>query len=162
MPSEQPPTRVAGLTEDEVRETAVLLLATDLTLCDGMKAAEALAHVRGYYEAINDPEGPWADGKHMGDCTKQPNTCIRCQVEEAEAEARRRFDDEPAQPEQPRGEEARAEAWASGNVKLQGGRPVGKGGATNDRGAPAATFASPAPPRGEGDDLAARNRRVEE
>jgi hypothetical protein len=24
----------------------------------------------------------WKDGKHMGDCTKEPNTCIRCMVEE--------------------------------------------------------------------------------
>ena len=31
----------------------------------------------------------WRDGKHMGDCTGEPNTCYRCLVEEMVDDARK-------------------------------------------------------------------------
>jgi hypothetical protein len=36
-------------------------------------------------ESMNDPI--WADGKHCGDCTKQPATCNRCVLEDIEKQA---------------------------------------------------------------------------
>lgn len=58
---------------------------------------------------------------------------------------------EPAQPEQPRGEEARVDPACQTHGCPDPAECEAAGGCVD-----------PAPPRGEGDDLAARNRRVEE
>lgn len=36
-------------------------------------------------ESLNDPE--WADGKHFGDCTNYPMTCMRCLIDGFKEEA---------------------------------------------------------------------------
>ena len=77
------------LTAEEVRNAAICLLAADNALCDGMTPEEAVAFVRRQEAALD--EEPWANGKHHGDCTKQPETCTRCMFEDAEKEARLRY-----------------------------------------------------------------------
>ncbi len=83
-----------GLTDEEVRNAAICLLASDSAMCDGMTPERAVEFVRGMENALNT-EPYWKDGGHMGDCTKQPCTCARCMFEEAEAEARARYVGDP-------------------------------------------------------------------
>jgi hypothetical protein len=80
------------LTNEEVRNAAICLLAADSALCDSMTPERAVAFIRGIEEAMNTEEC-WANGRHEGDCTKKPFSCARCMFEEAEDEARRRFTD---------------------------------------------------------------------
>ena len=35
------------------------------------------------YRMDNDPDSPWLDGRHCGDCTKTAHTCVRCLYENA-------------------------------------------------------------------------------
>ena len=79
------------LTDEEVRNAAICLLAADAALCDCMDPEEAVSFIRRIEKSLD--EEPWADGKHEGDCTKQPMTCIRCMIEGAEDEARKRFEE---------------------------------------------------------------------
>lgn len=74
------------MTPKEIRESAVLLLASDLAF-EHPDAESALAWARRIENSVdNDPL--WADGKHCGDCTQQPHTCSRCLLESYEDVAR--------------------------------------------------------------------------
>jgi hypothetical protein len=79
-------------TDREIRETAVLLLAADIALCDSMDAWEALFMAKNIERTLMfDKE--WSNGKHAGDCTKQPFTCHRCVIESMEDRARKMWDE---------------------------------------------------------------------
>lgn len=79
-------------TDAEIRETAVLLLAADLALCDNQNAEMALMYARRIERSVE--ENPiWANGRHDGDCTKQPMTCSRCVLEDMEDRARKMWDE---------------------------------------------------------------------
>lgn len=79
------------LTDEEVRNAAICLLAADSALCDGMTAERAVEFIRGIEDAMNT-EPQWANGGHCGDCTKVAFTCARCMIEGAEKEARERYE----------------------------------------------------------------------
>ena len=38
-------------------------------------------------DMLADKNMPWINGGHMGDCTNEPNTCMRCLVEDVRADA---------------------------------------------------------------------------
>lgn len=77
-------------TDAQFREAAILLMAVSAVVWDEIvPASRALAFAQGIADSLDDPL--WSDGKHHGDCTKQPSTCPRCYVEEYEAEARAYF-----------------------------------------------------------------------
>lgn len=78
------------LTDAEVRNAALCLLAADSALCDDMTPEQAVAFSRRLEAGLD--EDPWSDGRHCGDCTSQPMTCTRCLIEDAEREARERYD----------------------------------------------------------------------
>jgi len=78
-------------TYKEIRETAVLLLAADIALCDSLAAENALEMARRIEKSV-DEDPIWANGKHEGDCTKQPHTCSRCVLEDMEDRAREMWD----------------------------------------------------------------------
>jgi hypothetical protein len=82
---------MAAMTEPDFREAAIVLAAVDSILCDDMDAERAISFARRWFSAMDD-DAEWANGRHSGDCTKQPHSCIRCQAEEYIAEARRRYD----------------------------------------------------------------------
>ncbi len=79
------------LTDAEVRNASLCLLAADWALCDEMTPEDAVAYSRRLEACMND-DPLWSDGKHHGDCTQQPTTCVRCLIEDAERQARERFD----------------------------------------------------------------------
>lgn len=74
-----------------IREAAVLLIAVDAALCDGMNAEHAVEYARRIENAV-ETDPTWANGRHEGDCTKTPMTCSRCHLEEMEDEAERRYE----------------------------------------------------------------------
>lgn len=85
--SEELPPEVAYPTDKEIRNTAILLLAADIALCDGLDVWDALFMAKNIERTlIFDKE--WINGKHSGDCTNQPHTCHRCLVEQWEDKAR--------------------------------------------------------------------------
>lgn len=73
--------------EPDFREAAIALLAVDAVLGDDMTCEQAVASARRQASALTD-DPTWTDGKHGGDCTSQPHTCMRCVVEQAEQDAR--------------------------------------------------------------------------
>jgi hypothetical protein len=76
------------------RDAAVLLMAADsVMVADHDNAEKALAFARGIAEAV-DTDPLWANGRHDGDCTKQPMTCGRCQLERYEEAAQKIWDSE--------------------------------------------------------------------
>ena len=61
------------------RLACLLYVLKDYYFEDGIEDGEAdFASLK---ELLEDPKSPWSNGKHMGDCTKEPNTCLRCQYE---------------------------------------------------------------------------------
>lgn len=68
-----------------LRETALLIAAAEYAWEHVAGAEDALAWMRRYETALN--EEPWVDGKHCGDCTKQPMSCARCFIESYEEKA---------------------------------------------------------------------------
>lgn len=80
-------------TEYDANEAAVTILALGSVMCDDMTADEAVVFARRTLVALNLE--PWANGKHGGDCTKEPHSCARCHVEEAQATAALMYEHEP-------------------------------------------------------------------
>lgn len=76
-----------------LRETAAMMLATEVYCLDGFGSPEkALEFARKLLDSA-DTEPLWSDGKHAGDCTRQPFTCSRCLREKWEEKAREEFAD---------------------------------------------------------------------
>lgn len=79
-----------SLTDEQVREAAILLAASDAVRDDNIvPAASALAFTQGWWDAM-DRDPYWKDGGHCGDCTSVPMTCGRCLCERYEQEIRDR------------------------------------------------------------------------
>lgn len=79
-------------TDREIRNCAILLLAADLALCDGLEEWDALFMAKNIERSlIFDKE--WANEKHSGDCTSQPHTCHRCVIEDMEDKARKMWEE---------------------------------------------------------------------
>lgn len=73
--------------EQVVHEVAILLIAADAVAGEDFRRGEdAIAWARKHDEALEGE--PWSNGRHCGDCTKQPHTCLRCVMEEAEERAK--------------------------------------------------------------------------
>ncbi len=82
------PPEVNYPTDEEIRNTAILLLAADIALCDGLGIWDALFMAKNVENTLTyDPL--WRGDKHFGDCTNEPMTCHRCLIEEWEDEARK-------------------------------------------------------------------------
>ena len=65
-------------------EAAILWLAMDLVIGDEVDLDYAVEHTTAWvYRMDNDPDSPWLDGRHCGDCTKTAHTCVRCLYENA-------------------------------------------------------------------------------
>jgi hypothetical protein len=71
------------IVENELKDPQLFLAACVALAFDDDMADESTdtpKRLRGLLQEIqNHPY--WQDGKHMGDCIKQPNTCLRCLVE---------------------------------------------------------------------------------
>jgi len=64
------------------REIAILLLAADtLAAKDARDTNSALRYAGDYADTV-DNNPLWANGRHCGDCTKEPHTCARCVFEQ--------------------------------------------------------------------------------
>lgn len=73
------------LTDDELRESTILYMALDGAMCDRLSAEQAVDHARKIYKATTaDGSDEWKNRRHFGDCINEPNTCLTCEVEEAE------------------------------------------------------------------------------
>lgn len=81
------------LTEQKLRDAATLLAAIDHVLWDDMELEKSIWFAKRWIASVdNDPL--WADGRHEGDCTKQPHTCSRCVLEDYEDRIRAMWKDE--------------------------------------------------------------------
>lgn len=52
------------------------------------KLDEGIKHYRKAKQEFEDKDSPWFNRKHMGDCTKECNSCITCQIEDIEKQAK--------------------------------------------------------------------------
>lgn len=80
------------MNDPDFRQAAILLSAVDAVLCDDMEVDKAVWFARRLATAV-DSDPMWANGRHDGDCTKQPHSCIRCQIEAYEADAKKRYEE---------------------------------------------------------------------
>lgn len=78
-------------------DAAILWLAMDSVIGDELDLDYAVAHTKRWvYYMDNDPQSPWADGQHSGDCTQTAHTCARCMYENALAWVDKMWDNERA------------------------------------------------------------------
>lgn len=73
--------------EPDFKSAAILFAAIDHVLSDDMSIEDAIKFSSRWFEIV-DTDPLWKDGKHCGDCTKQPMTCSRCLREHYEEKAR--------------------------------------------------------------------------
>lgn len=83
-------TSADDITEIPYRDAAVLLIATDSVLWDNQAVEDAVAYAERIAASV-DTDPMWANGRHDGDCTQQPQTCARCLLDEYIEEARKRY-----------------------------------------------------------------------
>ena len=79
-----PGSLLSPLSDEQIREAAVLLAASDAVRNDNIVPAQrALDFSQRWFNAV-DTEPIWADGKHNGDCTKAAGPCLRCHRDDYE------------------------------------------------------------------------------
>lgn len=78
---------------NEIDKMAIIILCDmDYDNLDEKSIPAAKEMWLGFVAAFDNPKSPWYKRKHMGDCTKECNSCITCLVDDLRQEAKELID----------------------------------------------------------------------